>query len=152
MKGGEYMKNNNFIKLAVVAFILGVFYLFYTAYAGAVKPEIFATICHHNPGNNVTLEFVNEQSYTGHLGTPHSDTVFDTEGACVEPTVEPTEEVTPTPEVTPDITATPTATPSGNVVPENPSDGRSDGLSSCPSCTQAPVVVPAGAPATGRAR
>lgn len=74
-----------------------------------------------------------------------------------EVTPTPTVEVTPTPECDQDqcITPTeePTATPS--VVPtDTPNqggqgDGKSDGRSSCPSCTATPNI-PAGPPATGR--
>jgi len=125
--------------------------------AHAVKPVPYKVICHHNSGNTVTLSFVNEQSYNGHLGTPHNDQVFDTDGACAEvtptidpsvtPTVDPSVTPTVTPSVTPEVTATPSATPSG----DGKSDGLSDGKSSCPECTQPPkAVVPAAAPATGR--
>ncbi|QHO63425.1 DUF11 domain-containing protein [Candidatus Chazhemtobacterium aquaticus] len=49
------------------------------------------TICHHNPGNEVTLTFHNAQSYSGHLGTPHNDKVYDTDGPCDDS--QPTEEI-----------------------------------------------------------
>jgi hypothetical protein len=67
----------------------------------------------------------------------------------ITPTLEPT--VTEEPTVTPDPTdeVTPTATPTSTVAPSTGGDGRSDGKSSCPDCTKAPVV-PKGAPATGR--
>ncbi len=68
----------------------------------------------------------------------------------VEPT--PTEEVSPTPEVDVTPTATPSATVTETPNQGGPGDGRSDGRSSCPECTQAPkTTVPAAAPATGRA-
>ena len=65
----------------------------------------------------------------------------------VEPTVEPTIEVSPTVEVVP--TATPEAKPEFSGVSDGRSDGKSDGKSSCPECTQAPVI-PNAPPSTGR--
>jgi hypothetical protein len=68
----------------------------------------------------------------------------------IEPTVEPS--VEPTVEVTPEVTQEPTVSPTVEVTPvvDVPrSDGRSDGLSSCPECTKAPVV-PKAPPATGK--
>ncbi len=60
------------------------------------------------------------QSYNGHLGTPHNNETYDTNGACVQPsptpTVAPTTTPTPTPSgceedcITPTITPTPTPT------------------------------------------
>ena len=41
-------------------------------------------LCHNNPAQSITLEFQNEQSYEGHLGQPHNDQVYDTEGPCEE--------------------------------------------------------------------
>lgn len=66
------------------------------------------------------------------------------------PEVSPSDVPTDTPELSP--TDTPTATPEATTAPSTSSggDGRSDGLSSCPSCTQAPKVLPAAPPATGR--
>jgi len=100
--------------------------------------SIYKTICHHNPGNDVTLSFNNEQSYSGHLGTPHNDQVYDTDGPCVEvtPTVTVTPTVSPTDtpkkdceggeeysiaqlcQPTPTVTPTPTASPSATPTPE----------------------------------
>ena len=48
------------------------------------------TICHHNPGNEVTLTFYNAQSYNGHLGS-HNEEVYDTDGPCGDS--QPTEEI-----------------------------------------------------------
>lgn len=64
----------------------------------AVAPAPYKVICHHTPGNDVTLEFLNEQSYSGHLGIPHSGSTFDTDGACesTSPSVSPS--VSPSPE------------------------------------------------------
>lgn len=147
------MTTKNFITIAVIAFISGSVYLFHATFAGAVQPVPFKVICHHNPGNNVTLEFVNEQSYTGHLGTPHSDTVFDTDGACIEPTEEPTP--TGEPSVTPEVTATPSATLTPTDTPSTSSGGVDPNSCVVKDCSvhpkpASPVVVPAEAPATGR--
>lgn len=57
-------------------------------------------------------------------------------------------EVTPSVEVTTEPTVAPTAGESASVNTPT-SDGRSDGLSSCPDCTKAPVL-PVKPPATGR--
>ncbi len=64
--------------------------------------------------------------------------------------------VTPTPEISPEVTETPEASPTAELTPEvtptpvdttaghgdSLSDGKSDGKSSCPSCTQAPATSP----------
>lgn len=52
----------------------------------AEEPTPYKTICHHTPANLVTHNFMNEQSYLGHLGTPHSSETFDTDGACATST------------------------------------------------------------------
>jgi len=39
-------------------------------------------LCHHNPAQSITLEFENQQAYDGHLGLPHNQQVYDTEGGC----------------------------------------------------------------------
>lgn len=69
----------------------------------------------------------------------------------IEPSIEPTMEVTVVPSeapvsVEPSITAGASATATHG---DGLSDHRSDGLSSCPSCTAAPSV-PSAPPATGR--
>ena len=136
--------------------------------AFATQSEYYKTICHHTPGNQVTLNFANVQSYTGHLGTPHSGSTFDTDGVCQEPSVTPVLSVSPTISpcdeeykgevvdqdcVTPIPTETPEATPSveptgipGVPAPSQPSDGKGeptgDGLSDGKS-------IPAGPPNTG---
>ena len=121
----------------------------------ATQPDPYKTICHHTPANEVTLNFQNVQSYNGHLGTPHSGSTYDTDGACEEPSVtpspsptpcdedcepsvtpSPTASPTPTPELTP--TPTPVVTPTFNAGSDGKSDGRSDGRSSCPECTAYP--------------
>lgn len=123
----------------------------------ANPPAPYKVICHHNPSNTETLTFQTQQAYEGHLGTPHNDGVYDSDGACAESTTPtPTPVVTVTPTPTPadchgeGSRACPTPTPTTIVTPtpENPgnpggpgdgkSDGRSDGRSSCPECTKAP--------------
>lgn len=143
------MKNKKLI--VILAITIGVLLtLVWVSRAGATAPEPYKVICHHNPGNNVTLSFQNEQSYSGHLGTPHNDQVFDTEGECPpdqDPTCTPTptplpdfcpedegyqpygpcqgEEITPTPTPTDEPEVTPTVEPT---TPPSPfTDGRSDG-------------------------
>lgn len=135
---------------------LAAYFFGWVQRVGAIKPEPYKIICHHTPGNDVELEFVNQQAYEGHLGTPHNDQVYDTDGICIvspvpssEPTVTPEVTVTPDPTATP--SATPTTAPGGSTGGDGRSDGLSDGRSSCPECTQAPVVVPEGSPNTGRA-
>lgn len=59
------------------------------------------TICHHTPGNQVTLTFHQPQSYAGHLGTPHSGQTYDTNGTCTTPSPSPTASPTATPKPTP---------------------------------------------------
>ncbi len=158
------MTTKSFIRIALVAFILGTVYLFYVAFANAVKVDK-VTWCHTEPnGNQQTLELpqvaLEQAGHVNASGNPlHAG---DHAGACVEPTTVPTEEPTPTEVVTPtpSVDVTPTATPSATPtdVPgtgdgDGLSDGRSDGKSSCPSCTEAPKVeVPVEAPATGRGR
>jgi len=71
--------------------------------AFAVAPAPYKVICHHTPAQDVTLSFLNEQSYNGHLGTPHSGEVHDTDGECEEATVTPTIEPTITSEPTPEV-------------------------------------------------
>lgn len=146
------MTIKDFTKIAIVAFIAGSIYLFFVAFTQAVKPEPYKVICHHNPGNEVTLEFANEQAYEGHLGTPHSDTVFDTDGECVEPTGEVTGEPTVTPDLTPDPTSgvsaqlTPTDVPAvgGTSVTNNTSNNTIN--------ENIEVVVPDNPPNVGRGR
>lgn len=67
----------------------------------------YKVICHHNPGNDVTLSFQNEQSYSGHLNQPHNDSTYDSDGPCATPS--PTASPTSTPTASP--TSTPTDTP-----------------------------------------
>lgn len=92
------------------------------------------------------------------LFSGHSDASF--EKICIPsivPSQEPSEYPSETPVisemVTPSITEVPVATETPTLtttVPPSPhGDGLSDGRSSCPSCTAAPVI-PAMPPATGR--
>lgn len=118
----------------------------------AVAPTPYKVICHHNPSQDVTLSFQNERAYNGHLGTPHNDEVYDTEGACEQPTNEPTATPSPTlvqPSPTPvdecdqdecvEVTPTPTLeiTPTPTGVPQSTSNEvvelRSN-TTSTPSC------------------
>ncbi len=78
----------------------------------AAPPAPFIVICHHTPANDVTLSFQNQQSYDGHLGTPHSGSTYDTIGACsVAPTATLVPTLTPTNTPTTDPGVTPTNTP-----------------------------------------
>lgn len=102
------------------SFLIGlgvVLLLFWVASSVFATQTPYKVICHHNPSQNVTLSFQNEQSYQGHLGTPHNDGVYDTDGACEEPTLTPT--CTPTPgEPIPTVTGEPEATPTPTIVEE----------------------------------
>ncbi len=81
--------------------------------------------------------------------TPQEPTVTPICGEWEEDCITPTQEVTPS--ATPEATTTPEVTGGQGVVPDNPqSDGKSDGRSSCPSCTAAPNM-PSSPPSTGRA-
>lgn len=83
-------------------------------------------------------------SYVGSLGNGNSNLVIShgcPNGTTPTPTPSGSSTPTPTPTPTPASTPTPTPTPGATNPPSNPGgpgDGRSDGLSSCPSCTQAP--------------
>lgn len=133
----------------MVLFLLYFVFISDTKVAGATAPAPYKVICHHTPGLDVDLSFQNVQSYTGHLGTPHSTTVYDTDGICVVVTPTITPSITTTP--TPTIEVTPTATPSPTLAPSDHGDGgdssglpvSGDGLSDGKSS------VPAGPPATG---
>lgn len=80
-----------------LAFCLFLWALF--SFKASAHQEYSKTICHHTPGNNVTLTFHTPQAYQGHLGQPHSGQTYDTNGACEEVTPTPTPTVTPTPPV-----------------------------------------------------
>src|SRR4051794_33139805 len=109
------------MKRIIIAIIVWMLFVFasvslLSTRAGATKATFDTiTICHHTPGNDVTLTFHTPQAYLGHLGTPHSGQTYDSVGACNEPEVTPTASpsVTPTIEVTPSIepSVTPEVTP-----------------------------------------
>jgi hypothetical protein len=130
---------------------------------GTVTSAVFAVqvpykiICHHTPGNNVTLEFQNLQSYEGHLGTPHNDQTFDTDGPCVQtsptnsvsttPTI--TQAVTPSPTqiITPTEVITPTPTIGGGIIIDCPGQGECELVinptpTATPSATPTPTTEP----------
>jgi hypothetical protein len=93
------------------------------------------TICHHTPSNNVTLTFQNQQSYNGHLGTPHNGSTYDTNGPCATATASPTASATASPSPSSSATASPTASPTAD-----PSSSAS------PSPTADPTDSPTPAP------
>lgn len=107
------------MKYIIIALSLSILMAMVAISAFAVQPTPYKVICHHTPGNEVTLSFQNVQSYNGHLGTPHSGSTYDTDGACPSPTNTPTPTSGITPIVTPLIepTVTPTATPSPTITP-----------------------------------
>lgn len=82
-----------------IGVVMAIALMFTSQVAKGTAPAPYKVICHHTPGNDVTLSFQNQQSYEGHLGTPHNDQTYDTDGACPEPTPEvsaqPTVEPTP---------------------------------------------------------
>lgn len=102
--------NKWLIALAVLGVII-LYWLIFVRPTSVGATNFNATICHHTPGNNVTLNFNNLQSYLGHLGQPHSGQTFDTNGPCPtpspSPTVAPTPIATPVPSSTPEPTETP---------------------------------------------
>lgn len=99
----------------IIIIVLILLAMFLVNNVFAVAPAPYKVICHNNPSQPVTLSFQNEQSYNGHLGTPHNNETFDTDGECEEveatPTPTPTIDPTPTPEVTQTPTEEPTPTP-----------------------------------------
>lgn len=118
------------IRLIIIGFIIGILLgLLLVSKMYATQSESYKTICHHNPANNITLSFQNQQSYNGHLGTPHSDQVYDTEGECEEEV-----ELTPTPCIRISPTVTPTPEPEEEITP---------------TVTVAPTVEPTEAPKAG---
>lgn len=96
------------VLVGVILAVAALYLLFFNRNVFAINTPAF-TVCHHTPGNQVTLNFQNIQSYLGHLGTPHSGQTYDTPGACVDPTPTPTP--SPTPTVTPTVTPSPTPDP-----------------------------------------
>jgi hypothetical protein len=128
--------------LIIVVLLAGAFaFLLVTQNAGATYSVFPKTICHHSPGQDTEHTFQNAQSYQGHLGTPHNNETFDTDGKCVTPTE--TVSLTPTPylcdggdlevvrQICPTAEPTPTATPEATLTqqPTGQGDGRSDGQS-----------------------
>lgn len=85
------------LKKILIALFIGLLLLLFLVWRSARAVTPYKVICHHNPGNAVTLSFMNLQSYLGHLGTPHNRMVFDTNGPCVTPTATPTPSPTPKP-------------------------------------------------------
>lgn len=159
MKGGEFMYHKNdllYFVIIIIAIMLGMWFLLSIPRVRAAAVAK-VTWCHVEPnGNQQTLELpqaaLENAGHVNAAGNPlHAG---DHLGVCVEvtPTVAPTSELTTTPTLTPtpEVTPTPTAGASATTGGDGLSDGRSDGLSSCPECTKAPVVVPQGAPNTGR--
>jgi hypothetical protein len=76
------MKYFKFLSLLLIVVAI----VFFTGRALAQQPSTYKTICHHTPGNDVTISFQNQQAYEGHLGQPHNEQTFDTDGACQEDT------------------------------------------------------------------
>ena len=124
-----------FLIALFVAFLTLIVYFSLVA-RGAEATVNPPTLCHHTPGNKVTKTFNNWQAYFGHIGQPHNGSTYDTQGACVEPSVTPTltptpipeeeckdcePEVTPIPEVTPEpegrVESTPAGAPTCDGVP-----------------------------------
>lgn len=146
-----YERRDLLILLAFLAAAILVVYYFYVAKVGAVAPTPYKIICHHNAAQDVTLQFANANAYSGHLGTPHNDQTFDTDGECVNvsPTVEPTIEPTVEPSITPEVSATPSASIAPSVTvnagSDGRSDGRSDGKSDGRSSAPQPTIIPCGA-------
>lgn len=135
-----------YIGLGMLVF-LSLYFLVHRAWAH--QQDYSKTICHHTPGNQVTLTFNTSQAYQGHLGQPHSGQTYDTDGACQQPTVTPTPTATPTPTVTVtptptvELTPTPTATVEATPTPTPRQEtqqtvsngGSSEPVRYTPTCT-----------------
>jgi hypothetical protein len=126
--GDLYMKR---IIIAIIVWMLFIFasVSLLSTRAGATKATFDTiTICHHTPGNDVTLTFHTPQAYLGHLGTPHSGQTYDSVGACsqpsVTPSITPTIEVTPTPSIEPSVTPEVTPTEEPRVTPTDEPKGN----------------------------
>jgi hypothetical protein len=150
---------------------------------GTLTSAVFAVqvpykiICHHTPGNNVTIEFQNIQAYTGHLGTPHNDQTFDTDGPCVQTTpsntisltptltsiltptptrvIIPTDVITPTPTEaiipTPTDVIIPTPTIGGGIIIDCPGQGNCEVvINPTPTATQSATITPTPTTEPGR--
>jgi hypothetical protein len=159
------MNRNDFLNfiLGIVLGILILGILYFVFISGAfAKQEDKVYWCHCEPnGNCQTLHLpMQALEQAGHVdanGNPlHAG---DYAGECEEPSVTPTvtpsvtpgvtvtptkePEVSPTPSVTPDPTVTPTIIQEQTIATDVPkSDGKSDGRSSCPECTQTPKYSP----------
>ena len=143
-----------YVLLGMLAVILIVVFLLAKVHIGTANATQEDKIywCHVEPNGNQETLHLPIQALAGHVDAQGNILhAGDHPGECVEPTQGVTPTVSPTPVdcddcVTPTVTPTvePTATPSPTVEQSNPggsdglSDHRSDGLSSCPSCTQAP--------------
>jgi hypothetical protein len=128
---------NKYIKLFGILLI--IFFAFFAISTRNVTAETTTG------GANAYTCTVNDINYNIDLnaappvGFDSWELFFDEFPSCkTPPSPTPTPSVTPTP--TQEITPTPTPQPSTNNGGggSGVSDGRSDGLSSCPSCTQAP--------------
>lgn len=126
------MSNKKIIIWSIVAGVFFALFLWLVIPVFATN-TFYKTICHHTPGNNVTLSFNNLQSYLGHLGTPHNQQTYDTNGACQQPTPTPTG-------VEPTVTPTATPTPTPTIVQE--CDDDCDEVTPTPTPTDEPRVTP----------
>lgn len=72
-----------FVFISTLVIALGLVGL-YHAKLNSVEASEYYVLCHNNPAQSITLVFNNQQSYEGHLGLPHNDQVYDTEGECEE--------------------------------------------------------------------
>lgn len=104
------MRGNILISIIVgFAILIGGLVLVSSSYAHGLH----FVLCHHTPGNEVTLTFHTIQGYVGHLGTPHSGSTYDTPGPCEEEEPSPTPSVSPspTPSVSPSVEPSPEPSP-----------------------------------------
>lgn len=126
---------NNFVKIVFLLgfIIIAGLVLIKLAYATSFPK----TICHHTPANDVTLTFQNQQSYNGHLGQPHNNSTYDTNGAC--------EQASPSPSVSPSPSASASASPSASPSP-SPSPSVSPSPSPSPSASPEPSEEPVPSP------
>jgi len=108
-----------------------------TLNVSADAPPPYKIICHHTPSNEVTHEFANQQAYEGHLGTPHNQETYDTDGPCQggSPTATPTATATAT------ATATSTSTSSATATPTQEPCGRECDPTATPTATPTETPV-----------
>jgi hypothetical protein len=116
-------------KFVIIGIVLILFV--FVAKTTFAAQQFSKTICHHTPGNAVTLTFNTVQAYAGHLGQPHSVSTFDTNGACSTST--------PTPTLLP--TTTPTNVPTATPTPKKSCDTGKACLRDCEP-TVTPTEVP----------